>query len=127
MISKDKTYTTLRGMPVRIYATDAGGLFPVHGAIFNDGMWNGMKWTEEGKTHFTTTSCMVNTVDDLAEVKPRIKRTFWTNIYGGKYFDPDKVGQAIFFSKEMADKFVIYADRVACVKVEIDVEEGEGL
>ena len=125
MISKDKTYRTRVGQEVRIYATDAGGLFPIHGAIFNGGIWNGMKWTDDGRCYFS--SNFMSTEDDLVEVKPRIKRTFWTNIYGGKYFDPDKAAQAIFFSKEMADKFVIYADRVACVKIEIDCEEGEGL
>jgi len=118
MISKDKTYTTLRGMPVRIYATDAGGLFPVHGAIFNDGLWNGMKWTEEGKTHVFNPSCMVNTVDDLAECKPRIKRTVWLNVYEN--------GQALYLSKEIADGMA-HKRRLACVKVEIDCEEGEGL
>jgi hypothetical protein len=115
MISKDKTYTTLRGMPVRIYATDAGGLFPVHGAIFNDGMWNGMKWTEEGKTHFTTTSCMVNTVDDLAEVKPRIKRTVWLHIYRDTTVASDTRIQRCM------------RNPLALVEVEIDCEEGEGL
>jgi len=118
MISKDKTYTTLRGMPVRIYATDAGGLFPVHGAIFNDGLWNGMKWTEEGKTHVFNPSCMVNTVDDLAEVKPRIKRTVWINVY------EDDVHR--FHTKQEAEDGS-YKCRLACVKVEIDCEEGEGL
>jgi hypothetical protein len=119
MISKDKTYTTLRGMPVRIYATDAGGLFPVHGAIFNDGMWNGMKWTEEGKTHVFNPSCMVNTVDDLAEVKPRIKRTVWLNVYDNEVI-------SLFVVKEKADSMALEG-RIACVKVEIDCEEGEGL
>jgi hypothetical protein len=115
MISKDKTYTTLRGMPVRIYATDAGGLFPVHGAIFNDGLWNGMKWTEEGKTHVFNPSCMVNTVDDLAEVKPRIKRTVWLHIYDYRTSVSDTPIQ-LTMNKPLA-----------CVKVEIDCEEGEGL
>ena len=119
MISKDKTYTTLRGMPVRIYATDAGGLFPVHGAIFNDGIWNGMKWTEEGKTHVFNPSFMVNTVDDLIEVKPRIKRTVWLNVYDNEVI-------SIFVVKEKADSMALEG-RIACVKVEIDCEEGEGL
>jgi len=115
MISKDKTYTTLRGMPVRIYATDAGGLFPVHGAIFNDGMWNGMKWTEEGKTHVFNPSCMVNTVDDLIEVKPRIKRTVWLHIYDN-YTKVSDTTIRLTMNKPRA-----------CVKIEIDCEEGEGL
>jgi hypothetical protein len=120
MISKDKTYTTLRGMPVRIYATDAGGLFPVHGAIFNDGLWNGMKWTEEGKTHFFNPSCMVSTVDDLVEVKPRIKRTVWLNVYH------ECMGVVAYTNGGMA-KLGSGEDCLACVKVEIDCEEGAGL
>ena len=122
MISKDKTYRTRDGREVRIYAIDGGvGKSMVHGATLDEAPgWFPRVWYPDG-------SHTENGDFDLIEVKPRIKRTFWTNIYGGKYFDPDKVGQAIFFSKEMADKFVIYADRVACVKVEIDCEEGEGL
>ena len=118
MISKDKTYTTLRGMPVRIYATDAGGLFPVHGAIFNDGIWNGMKWTEEGKTHVFNPSCMVNTVDDLAEVKPRIKRTVWIDVMRGYEAITYVMGHP---------RHSVLEPPLARVKVEIDCEEGEGL
>jgi hypothetical protein len=122
MISKDKTYRTRDGREVRIYAIDGGvGKSMVHGATLDEAPgWFPRVWYPDG-------SHTENGDFDLIEVKPRIKRTFWTNIYGGKYFDPDKVGQAIFFSKEMADKFVIYADRVACVKIEIDCEKGEGL
>jgi hypothetical protein len=119
MISKDKTYRTRDGREVRIYATDAGGLFPVHGAILCDDLWIGMKWTEEGKTHFFNPSCMVSTVDDLAEVKPRIQRTVWLNVY------PDKNGDYSQL-RNLADALAT-TDRLACVKVEIDCEEGEGL
>jgi hypothetical protein len=120
MISKDKTYCTRGGQEVRIYATDAGGLFPVHGAIFQDGTWHGMKWTEEGKTHFTTTSCMVNTVDDLVEVKPRHKRTVWLNVYD------NEVIHGGWRTKEEADN-ISHRNRVACIKLDLDFEEGEGL
>jgi hypothetical protein len=116
MISKDKTYRTRDGREVRIYATDAGGLFPVHGAILCDDLWIGMKWTEEGKTHFFNPSCMVSTVDDLAEVKPRIKRTVWLNVF--------RSGEVVSTS-EPPNHYV--TTRVACVKVEIDCEHGEGL
>jgi hypothetical protein len=120
MIDEDKIYITRLGMPVRIYATDAGGLFPVHGAIFNDGMWNGWKWTEEGKTHFATTSCMVNTDDDLREVKPRHQRTLWMNMYLDY---PDMRGH----KNEAAADQAARDDRIACIKIDLDFEEGEGL
>ena len=120
MISKGKTYRTRGGQEVRIYATDAGGLFPVHGAILTDGMWNGMKWTEEGKTYVSTASCKVNTVDDLAEVKPRHKRTVWINVY------PDMDDISAWHSKKHADHMAS-PNRIACIKVDLDFEEGEGL
>ena len=120
MISKDKTYRTRLGMPVRIYATDAGGLFSVHGAIFNDGMWNGMKWTDEGKTHALSESFAVNSVDDLVECAPCIKRTVWLNVYDNAVLCDN------FTTKEKAD-LRMSSGRLACVKVEIDCEKGEGL
>ena len=120
MIDEDKIYITRLGMPVRIYATDAGGLFPVHGAIFNDGMWNGMKWTEEGKTNFVTTSRMVNTDDDLREVCPRHQRTLWMNMYSDY---TDVRGH----KNEAAADQAARDDRIACIKIDLDFEEGEGL
>lgn len=115
MISKDKTYRTRVGQKVRIYATDANGLFPVHGAIFNDGMWNGMKWTDDGRCYFS--SNFMSTKDDLVEVNPRIKRTVWINVYDD---DVDA-----FLVKKYADEFL--NDRIACIQVDLDFEEGEGL
>jgi len=117
MINKDKQYRTRVGNEVRIYATDAGGLFPVHGAIFNDGLWNGMKWNVHGEIYIGAER--VRSGDDLIEVKPRIKRTVWLNVY------PDKNGDYSQL-KGLADALAA-TDRLACVKVEIDCEEGEGL
>jgi len=55
---------------------------------------------------------------DLVEVKKRIKKTIWVNI--------DKQTDDFFDTKEGADEYASQ-HRVACVKVEIDCEEGEGL
>lgn len=61
---------------------------------------------------------------DLIEVKPRIRRTVWLNVYDDKF-----VG--LYHNRENADEDIKYLpssfNRLACVKVEIDVEEGEGL
>ena len=72
---------------------------------------------------------LVNAMDDpefwmnlkLIEVKPRIKRTVWLNVW------PDSVEACK--SKETADRisFGSVSKRLACVMVEIDCEEGEGL
>ena len=41
---------TVGGHPVRIYATDGGGWFPVHGAIWEnkDGPWLVYRWRRDG-------------------------------------------------------------------------------
>jgi hypothetical protein len=51
---KDCTQTK-DGTPVRIYATDGGGKFPVHGAVFNkdDCRWTILTWTITGSLYLT--------------------------------------------------------------------------
>ena len=106
MISKDKTYRTRDGREVRIYATDGHETYPIHGAIMDQG-WCPHHWTHDGRGAFTRF--------DLIEVKPRIKRTVWLNVYenGGVYAVTDPINKG--------------EQCIACVKVEIDCEEGEGL
>ena len=48
VISMDKKYTTYDGRPVRIYAVDAGGDCPIHGAIYDGKLWNVSSWTQDG-------------------------------------------------------------------------------
>ena len=58
---------------------------------------------------------------ELVEVKSRIKRDIWINIY-----NPDASSIWGYESKEAADRCPrLY--RKACIKVSIDCEEGEGL
>jgi len=112
MISKDKTYRTRDGREVRIYATDGHGTYPIHGAS-NDSKygWVPHAWLSDGR-HASYT------VHDLIEVKPRIKRTVWLNVYENCV--------AGYPTRCEADD-VASRCRLACVKVEIDCEEGEGL
>ncbi len=114
MIDKDKTYRTRDGRAVRIYATDGGCGRSVHGAVNCAGVWVSTTWREDGR-FFT----YMGDEADLIEVKPRIKRTVWLNVsrgHVGCYYD----------SKEHADLNKTLG-AIACVKVEIDCEEGEGL
>jgi hypothetical protein len=54
-------------------------------------------------------------------VKPRIKREVWVNVY------PDSVG-SVCKTREEADRLrPCTHNRIACVKLTIDCEEGEGL
>ena len=114
MIDITKTYRTRCGYPVRIYATDGVGAFCVHGAYCEGGDWILSKWTEVGHREIGRTCPR-----DLIEVKPRIKYDMWVNVYedglGGKYE-----------TKQEADEKSTHG-RIACVKITIDCEHGEGL
>jgi hypothetical protein len=122
MISMDKKYRTRDGREVRIYATDGAECLSVHGAIKwvtgkgwkpDIAGWRPCSWNKNGKAiDGEEFSC------DLIEVKPRIKRAMWVNVY------PD--WQTIYLDKKGAN-YLATPDRIACVKVEIDCEEGEGL
>jgi hypothetical protein len=113
-IDINKKYKTKNGHEVRLYAIDGAEPHSVHGAYFKDGNWYSNTWRANGKIYDIAEQLDFN----LIEVKQRIQRTVWANIYRSsiKAFD----------SKDDADASSTYA-RIACVKVELDYEEGEGL
>jgi len=49
-ITLDGEYTTRDGKEVRIYAVDAGGSHPVHGAVKSFGKWKAQAWSKHGKS-----------------------------------------------------------------------------
>ena len=110
MIDINKKYRTRDGHEVRIYALDGDEPRPVHGAHKSQTGWVFSCWKEDG-AHSTGDY-------DLVEVKPRIKRTMWVNVFPN--------ATTVYFHKKDAD---IYSgsSRLACVKVEIDCEKGDGL
>jgi hypothetical protein len=118
MIDINKTYRTRDGREVRIYATDDGlnGIM-THGAAKNkSGLWEIASWyTAHGKFYDNTTPHPY----DLIEVRPRHKRTVWMNMYPNHFTSYD--------TKELADEKADGSIRIACIKVELDFEEGEGL
>lgn len=117
MISLDKKYRTRVGREVRLYVTDCPGDYPVHGAVKNtNGNWCVKSWTKDGRWLDSVVSEITD--DDLIEVKQRHKRTVWVNVYDGY------VG--IHRSKDRADN-ERYGDCLACIKLDLDFEEGEGL
>ena len=112
MISKDKQYRTRNGREVRIYATD-GAKGKIHGAMLTDEGWEHRTWDASGRIML----CEPHDYD-LIEVKPRHKRTVWLNVYEKSISHWD--------SKELAADRAS-SDRIACIKVDLDFEEGEGL
>jgi len=111
MIDKTKTYRTRDGREVRIYATDGVEGEEVHGSVKRSYGWRAETWPLNG-LHSVDSSL------DLIEVRPRHKRTLWVNEY-------EDNRPTAHLSKELADQYRF--DRIACIKVELDFEEGEGL
>ena len=114
MIYITKKYRTRDGREVRIYATDGVGTHTVHGAIKTEQGWRSQLWRDDG--YFVPYA----TDNDLIEVRPRIKREVWVNVYR------NGVDDELWFTKEVADQQAL-TSRIACVRLTIDCEEGEGL
>ena len=113
MIDPKKTYKTLDGREVRIYATDGDEEMPVHGAILTKDGWKVTSWTRDGLW-----AVGLRDANDLVEVKPRIKRRMWLNVYPG---------YAHTFQCKHGAEVGKHPARIACVEIDIDVEEGHGL
>jgi hypothetical protein len=114
IISIDKQYRTRDGREVRIYAVDGGGRKEVHGAYRDGSEWVLAYWYADGKS-----AGILEGPYDLIEVKLRIQREYWVNVY-------EKRISSLFETKDQCDLFAS-ADRFACVKITIDCKEGEGL
>lgn len=111
MIELGKQYKTRDGREVRIYAVDCGGHRPVHGAIRENNEWVAYTWLHDGVAGLHCNS--------LIEVKPRIQREVWVNVYPGNFY--------IGYPEKAESDTHAAPDRIACVKLVIDCEEGEGL
>ena len=121
MIDKSKTYRTRDGREVRIYATDGDRHAPIHGAISHpDGSWTMLSWLEDGgwcKDHETNF--------DLIEVRPRHKRTVWLAVYPNGYIEA--TSKLEWRNGPCINGPYDGEKPIACIKVDLDFEEGEGL
>ena len=112
MIDINKKYRTRDGREVRIYATDGRAMYPIHGAILQEHGWQQSCWAVDGLHSISSSG---NHSGDLIEVRPRHKRTVWLHVF--------KNGSVC----ATEETFHVPAGRIACIKVELDFEEGEGL
>ena len=115
MIDINKKYRTRGCREVRIYATDGADNQSIHGAVKDGNGWTIAAWYSDGVYARSNR----NDPRDLIEVRPRHKRTLWMNIYGPTSFTSH-------ISREQAEDEQD-ENRIACIKVELDFEEGEGL
>lgn len=120
MIDINKTYRTHDGREVRIYATDPPGDYPVAGAVYHQEGWRYRNWPRDERRCNSVSLC------DLIEVKPRLKRTAWLNLYPtGTRLTIGEQDVSSWDSRREADNHAIKG-RLACIKVEIDCEYGAG-
>lgn len=110
MISKDKTYRTRGGREVRIYATDGGDGTAIHGSFKEGDRWQIVNWKSDGQFYEFHESHL-----DLIEVKPRHKRTVWLHVFNTSTVCATE------------DAYYDITNRIACIRVDLDFEEGEGL
>lgn len=115
MIDKNKKYRTRDGKEVRIYETEGNTHNGIHGAIKIDEAWCMATWTAGGRSATTEYKY------DLVEVKPRIEKSYWINIYSSASFN------LIAWSSHTDAVNGRQPDCIATVQVHIDCEEGEGL
>ena len=119
MLDLTKKLQTRDGREVRIYATDGGGQYPIHGAVLEDGVWEPETWTIDG-VHCVGMQCKL--ACDLINVPVKHTRTIFVNVYPNLQGMPGVVHE----SRERADRDAS-SDRIACVPVTIEFTEGEGL
>jgi len=119
-IEMGKQYRTRGGYEVRIYAIDCGEVQHVHGAFYKEKGWASTSWNSDGSWVDTGIHDL-----DLIEVKPRIQFERWCNIYRDNS-DCHYLGSGSK-DKETATRIGKDNNTIACVKITIDCEEGEGL
>jgi hypothetical protein len=111
ILDAEKNYKTERGDAVKIYATNGGGRYPVHGAVRIDGKgWRNESWTAMGKAQSGSER-------NLQLDPTHISRSIWINVH-------DRSCVA-WISRDKADRN--QGNRLACIKVKIDCHEGAGL
>jgi hypothetical protein len=118
LIDKAKKYRLRNGGQAKVYEVYSGEGRVVHGAVFDDtiGEWFQQNWYLDGSFH----PVLMNEFD-LIEVKPRIKRTVYINYYkNGSFGDACATRQEAILRQNTPAL-------VACITVNLDFEEGEGL
>ena len=114
-IDINKTYRTRSGKKVKLWTTEAQcSIYRIKGEVeVRHNEWIYCSWFACGQYSRPSGPHHL----DLVEVKPRIKLERWVSVFPN--------GTAGFYpSREGAD-FCSNSTRIACVKIEIDCEEGE--
>lgn len=118
MFDPTKPVQTRAGREVRIYATDGGGCYPIHGAVKNSEGWEGACWRANGDYRMQYRGDYPGPYD-LINVPEKRRLRGWVNVYCGN----DTFGYA---TREEAERRRS-AGCTACVEIDLEYEEGQGL
>lgn len=122
MLDLTKPVRTKDGQEVRIYATDAGGTYPIHGAMAGkEGRWVHYTWTLSGSADVYSP----NHAWDLVNVPERVRVHRWINVQRAMG-EPGGVWARLYVDREAAEKFADPA-RLACYELDVELREGHGL
>jgi hypothetical protein len=117
-IDMSRKYKTRDGRDVRILCVDGPyNNYPVVGII--SGNCKTLEWHHSGK--YDVDGKLPHD-HDLIEVRPKVKVDFWINVYPGGW-----IGDIIHLSYDGATQGDPLHARIACIHIEREVEEGEGL
>ena len=125
-ICMGKKYRTRDGWNVRVLCVDAPGPGSVVGIVDRDDC---TQYTSRWRANGELVEGMKNR-DDLVEVRTRIKREVWLNVYDdGSVSTSEEVQKAVSPIQRVHDGVTewVRLKKTARVKVTIDCEEGEGL
>ena len=82
----------------------------------SDGEWRALHWCDSGRVPYTATGHAKNLIPPP---KKTVRVRYWLNI-------DDCEGVACFLFREDADRLAS-VNRIACIEIDREVEEGEGL
>jgi len=118
MISRNKTYITRNGWEAHIAAIIDDEHFQVLGIIKNPETqeWMAESWSIDGHFEFNAED---ESEWDLIEIKGRVKRTYWVNLY-----NPPEGESRLYLRHDTAMENRL-AGWIGCAKIKIDIEEGE--
>ena len=111
-IELGKEYETRAGREVRIYALEDEGDYPVHGAVFEEGVWHGHSWGADGRWLSFSPDRL-----DLIEKPKTIKGEVWVNVY-------ESGNHGLNASREGADRCAVNG-RIARIRLPFECKEGQ--
>ena len=114
-----KPCQTRNGHEVRIYATDATGIFSIHGAIKNVDEWGSPQvWTEDGKYNSGSSKHPL----DLVNTKLKIKVKKWAIVHRASW-EPDGFQIKVVTEKPDLHQCSVFA----LIPLDLEFTEGEGV